>query len=30
MIEIEFSIGNAPVRYTVDFSLGGIGVEVMS
>lgn len=30
MIEIEFSIGSAPNRYTVDFSLGGTGVEVMT
>jgi phage baseplate assembly protein W len=30
MIEIQFSVGNAPSRYTVNFSLGGAGVEVMS
>jgi phage baseplate assembly protein W len=30
MIEIQFSIGNSPTTYAVNFSLGGIGVEVMS
>jgi phage baseplate assembly protein W len=30
MIEIEFSIGNSPATYSVNFTLGGTGVEVMS